>query len=147
MRMNRTTLAPLALALLCACPPSAECRDQSPKPEANPQADVERVKEASTSQLKSWMSAHEKLLLIDVREDNEWQEGHASSAIHVARWTLSSRIGSVAPDKSSRIVLYCRSGMRSAAAAITLQKLGYTNVFSLTGGFNEYQRAGLPVQK
>jgi rhodanese-related sulfurtransferase len=85
--------------------------------------------------------------LIDVREDNEWQAGHAATAIHISRWTLSGRIGTVVPDKTARIVLYCLGGVRSAAVAATLQKMGYTNVFSLTGGFKNYQLAGLPIQK
>jgi rhodanese-related sulfurtransferase len=93
---------------------------------------------------KRWIAT---VTLIDVREDNEWQGGHAASAMHISRWTLSGNIGTVAPDKTARIVLYCLGGVRSAAAAATLQRMGYTNVFSLTGGFRNYQLAGLPIQK
>ena len=107
----------------------------------------EQIKEVSTSQLKDWMTTGQKLTLIDVREDNEWQAGHAAAAIHISRGTLSGKIGTVVPDKSARIVLYCLGGVRSAAAAATLQKMGYTHVFSLTGGFKNYQLAGLPIQK
>jgi rhodanese-related sulfurtransferase len=67
--------------------------------------------------------------------------------MHISRGTLTGRIGSVVPDKTARIVLYCLGGVRSAAAAETLQKMGYTNVYSLTGGFKNYQLAGLPVQR
>ncbi len=107
----------------------------------------EQVKEVSTSQLKDWMSHRSKLILIDVREDNEWQEGHAASAVHISRWTLSERIGTAVPDKTTRIVLYCLGGVRSAAAAVILQRSGYKNVFSLTGGFKNYKLAGLPIKK
>jgi rhodanese-related sulfurtransferase len=93
------------------------------------------------------MDSGEKLLLIDVREDTEWQAGHAASAIHIGRGTLESGIERAAPDKAQRVVLYCRSGSRSALAADTLQKMGYSNVFSLAGGFTGYQAAGLPSQK
>ena len=93
------------------------------------------------------MTTGRTFTLIDVREDNEWQAGHAAAAIHISRWTLSGRIGTVVPDKTACIVLYCLGGARSAAAAESLQKMGYTNVFSLTGGFKNYQLAGLPIQK
>jgi rhodanese-related sulfurtransferase len=107
----------------------------------------EQIKEISTSQLKAWMTTGQRFTLIDVREDNEWQEGHVATALHIPRWTVSGRIGTVVPDKTARIVLYCLGGARSAAAAEALQKMGYRNVFSLTGGFQNYQLAGLPMQK
>ena len=106
-----------------------------------------RIKEVSASQLKTWMNSGQKLMLIDVREDSEWQAGHAASAIHIGRGTLEREIEKAAPDKAQRVVLYCHSGARSALAADTLQKMGYSNVFSLAGGFTSYQAAGLPSQK
>ncbi len=122
-----------------------------PSPNSGFQALVQeaksKIKEVSVPQLKTWMDSGEKLLLIDVREDNEWQAGHAASAIHVGRGTLESGIEKAAPDKAQRVVLYCRSGARSALATDTLQKMGYTNVFSLAGGYNAYQAAGLASQK
>jgi rhodanese-related sulfurtransferase len=106
-----------------------------------------RIKEAPVAQLKTWMDAGQKLMLIDVREDSEWQAGHAASAVHISRGTLEREIERAAPDKAQRVVLYCHSGARSALATDTLQKMGYTNVFSLAGGFTSYQAAGLPSQK
>ena len=106
-----------------------------------------RIKEVPVPQLKTWMDSGQKLLLIDVREDNEWQAGHAASAVHIGRGTLEREIEKAAPDKAQRVVLYCHSGARSALAADTLQKMGYSNVFSLAGGFTSYQAAGLPSQK
>jgi rhodanese-related sulfurtransferase len=106
-----------------------------------------RIKEISASQLKTWMDSEQKLLLIDVREDSEWQAGHAVSAIHIGRGTLEREIEKAAPDKAQRVALYCQSGSRSALAADTLQKMGYTNVFSLAGGYSSYQASGLPSQK
>jgi rhodanese-related sulfurtransferase len=122
---------------------------QASKTEAStPAAGVsERIKEVSTSQLNEWMTGRQKFTLIDVREDNEWLDGHAAMAMHISRGALIGKIGSVVPDKTARIVLYCLGGVRSAAAAETLQKIGYTNVYSLTGGFKNYQLAGLPVQE
>lgn len=138
--MNRKWIASgaLALSFLCSCRSNAP-RENSPA--------VAGVREVSASQLKSWMAASEPFTLIDVREDKEWREGHASSALHIPRLTLSDRIGAIAPDKAARIVLYCRSGRRSALSAGTLQRLGYTNVFSLAGGLKDYVQAGLPIQR
>ena len=139
----------IALAMLL----NALAFGQGPAAPANPgfQALVQdaktRIKEAPVPQLKTWLDSGEQLLLIDVREDNEWQAGHASSAIHISRGTLEGGIEKAAPDKAQRVVLYCRSGSRSALAADTLQKMGYTNVFSLAGGFTAYQAAGLPSEK
>lgn len=106
-----------------------------------------RIKEVSASQLKAWMDSGQKLMLIDVREDSEWQAGHAASAVHIGRGTLEREIEKGTPDKAQRIVLYCQGGSRSALAADTLQKMGYTNVFSLAGGYSSYRAAGLPSQK
>src|SRR4051795_12553665 len=80
---------------------------------------------------------------VDVREPDEWQEGHLPGAIHVERGNLESRIESVAPDKAQPVVLYCAAGNRSAFAAKTLEELGYTNAYSLIGGFTDWKRNGL----
>jgi rhodanese-related sulfurtransferase len=139
----------LSLSLLCCCgssggPESQASQRQFSTPAKDPS---EQIKEISTSQLKAWMTTGQTFTLIDVREDNEWQAGHAATALHISRWTLSGRIGTVVPDKTACIVLYCLGGARSAAAAASLQKKGYTNVYSLAGGFKNYQLAGLPIQK
>ena len=142
------TLA-LILSLLCSCRSSGQPEYQASQRQfSTPAKDPsEQIKEISISQLKAWMTTGQTFTLIDVREDNEWQEGHAATALHIPRWTVSGRIGTVVPDKTARIVLYCLGGARSAAAAEALQKMGYRNVFSLTGGFQNYQLAGLPMQK
>ncbi|HEY0414878.1 MAG TPA: molybdopterin-synthase adenylyltransferase MoeB [Gaiellaceae bacterium] len=82
---------------------------------------------------------------IDVREADEWQEGHLPRAVHVPRGHLESRIEGVAPDRAQPIVLYCASGNRSVFAAKTLQELGYTNVHHLAGGFTDWKRNGLEI--
>ena len=149
--MDTRWIAPVALilSLLCSCRSSGGPEYQASQRESTiPAKDAsEQIKEISTSQLIDWMTTGRTFTLIDVREDNEWQAGHAAAAIHISRWTLSGKIGTVVPDKTARIVLYCLGGVRSAAAAESLQKMGYTNVFSLAGGFKNYQLAGLPVQK
>jgi rhodanese-related sulfurtransferase len=139
----------LILSLLCSCGSSGGPESQASQRQfSTPTKDAsEQIKEISTSHLKAWMTTGQTFTLIDVREDNEWQEGHAAMALHIPRWTVSGRIGIVVPDKTARIVLYCLGGARSAAAAESLQKMGYTNVYSLAGGFKNYQLAGLPMQK
>ena len=127
--------------------PAAAPQSSSPGYQALVQEAKSRIKEVSAPQLKEWMDSGQKLLLIDVREDSEWQAGHAASAVHIGRGTLEREIEKGAPDKAQRIVLYCHGGSRSALAADTLQKMGYTNITSLAGGYSSYQAAGLPSQK
>jgi sulfur-carrier protein adenylyltransferase/sulfurtransferase len=85
-------------------------------------------------------------VLVDVREEDEWSEGHIPGAVHVPRGFLESRIEAVAPDHSQQVVVYCAGGSRSAFAAKTLEELGYENVVSLSGGYTDWKRNGLPTQ-
>ena len=84
-------------------------------------------------------------LLIDVREQNEWDAGYLQGATHAPKGTISFTIANIAPEKSAPILLYCAGGVRSAAAAETLAGLGYTNLSSMAGGINGWSAAGLPV--
>jgi rhodanese-related sulfurtransferase len=85
--------------------------------------------------------------LVDVREDNEWQKGHARGAVHLARGILERDIEKAIADRAAKIVLYCGGGFRSALAGDALQQMGYTDVISLDGGWRAYQGSGLPVEK
>jgi rhodanese-related sulfurtransferase len=149
MKTSQIATVALIACISFSCGSSGEGKRQDSGRETSPPAKdaSEEIKEVSTSQLKDWLATGQPLTLIDVREDNEWQGGHAAAATHISRWTLSDRIGTVVPDKNARIVLYCLGGVRSAAAAATVQRMGYTNVFSLAGGFKGYQLAGLPIQR
>ena len=86
-------------------------------------------------------------LLIDVREDHEWAAGHASGAIHMSKGTIERDIESHVPDRTTKMVLYCGGGYRSALAADALRQMGYGNVISLDGGWRAWNEAGLPVTK
>lgn len=77
-------------------------------------------------------------VLLDVREESEWKEGHIEEAIHIPRGLLEFQVTEAIPDKSKRVVLCCTKGGRSALAAHTLQKLGYENVQFLEGGYSGY---------
>ena len=85
-------------------------------------------------------------LLIDVREESEWSAGHAVGATHIGKGVIERDIERLAPDRSATLVLYCGGGYRSALAADNLQRMGYTNVMSLDGGWRAYTDAGLAVQ-
>jgi len=85
-------------------------------------------------------------VIVDVREQDEWDEGHIPGAIHIPRGYLESRIEGAAPDRSRQILLYCSAGNRSAFAAKTLQDLGYDESVSLAGGFTDWKRNGFPLE-
>ncbi|MDX1976677.1 MAG: rhodanese-like domain-containing protein [Pseudanabaenaceae cyanobacterium bins.68] len=84
-------------------------------------------------------------LLIDVREESEWNLSHAAGATHLSRGVIELKIEAIAPALDTPIVCYCGGGNRSALVAENLQKMGYTNVKSLIGGFKAWQKADLPV--
>src|SRR5919198_6759298 len=85
-------------------------------------------------------------VFLDVRERDEWEEGHIPGAVHIERGNLESRIERLVPDRDRPIVTYCAGGNRSVFAARTLEELGYEHVSSLTGGFTDWKRNGFPVQ-
>jgi molybdopterin/thiamine biosynthesis adenylyltransferase/rhodanese-related sulfurtransferase len=84
-------------------------------------------------------------LIVDVREQDEWDEGRIPGAVHVPRGNLESRIEALAPERDEAILVYCAAGNRSAFAAKTLGELGYTDVVSLAGGFTDWKRNGFDV--
>jgi len=89
----------------------------------------------------------EKANLIDVREDNEFSAAHAAGATHIGRGVIERDIVGKFPDKNAELILYCGGGFRSALAADNLQRMGYTNVLSMAGGWAAWQEAGAPVQE
>ncbi len=85
--------------------------------------------------------------LIDVREDHEWNESRAHGAEHLGKGIIERDIETVAPDKDSELILYCGGGYRAALAADSLQKMGYTNVASMAGGWRAWLEAGAPIDE
>src|SRR5437660_4773413 len=86
----------------------------------------------------------QEIVLVDVREKHEWNEGHLPAAIHVPRGYLELQIEEAVPDKSKTVVLYCAGGVRSLMAGRTLQQMGYDNVISMSGGFGQWKGNGYP---
>jgi rhodanese-related sulfurtransferase len=107
----------------------------------------QRVKETNVAEVKSRMASGEKFLLVDVREDNEWAQGHVPGAVHLGRGIIERDIEIKVPETSTKVILYCGGGFRSALVADNLQKMGYTNVESMDGGWRGWVEAGLPTTK
>jgi len=152
--MKFTGSAYLALGLLAA-PCFAQAPQGAPAQQAKPANSAFRalvseanahIRHVDATELGHMIANHAAFVLIDVRETEEWTNGHAAGALHIGRGVLEPRIEATVGDKDKRIVLYCAGGNRSALAAESLQRMGYTNVWSLDGGFGAYKAAGLPVE-
>jgi molybdopterin/thiamine biosynthesis adenylyltransferase/rhodanese-related sulfurtransferase len=103
------------------------------------------ISEIDATQARDRIDSGEPVV-VDVREQDEWDEGHIAGAVHIPRGHLESRIERLAPDTSRPVIVYCSAGNRSAFAAKTLADLGYEDVVSLAGGFTDWKRNGFPVQ-
>ena len=106
-----------------------------------------QVKETNVADVKRRMDSGEKFLLVDVREDNEWEKGHVPEAVHMGRGVIERDIETQVPETATKMILYCGGGFRSALVADNLQKMGYTNVESMDGGWKGWVAAGLPTKK
>jgi len=105
------------------------------------------IREISVSDTKEHMSENPNAKLVDVREDHEWEAEHAKGAIHLGKGIIERDIERTIPDQTTEIILYCGGGYRSALAAETLQKMGYTNVLSMAGGWKAWRESGAPTEK
>ncbi len=103
-----------------------------------------RVRENGVADVKRKLDAGERFHLVDVREESEFGRGHLPGAIHLSKGIIERDIEKAIPDKSAPIVLYCGGGFRSALAADNLQKMGYSNVISMDGGWRGWTEAGYP---
>jgi molybdopterin/thiamine biosynthesis adenylyltransferase/rhodanese-related sulfurtransferase len=104
------------------------------------------IEEVDVLEARRLVESDSPPVLVDVRERDEWDEGHLPGAIHIPRGSLESRIERAAPDRETPIVLYCASGNRSVFAARALEELGYDSAVSLAGGIVEWKRSGFPVE-
>ena len=93
------------------------------------------INEININQAREQLANNPNAILMDVREDKEWENGHTIEAIHLSKGLLERDIESVVPDKNSEVIMYCGGGYRSVLTAEIAQKMGYTNVYSLVGGY------------
>lgn len=105
-----------------------------------------RVREVDVDEARRKLESG-KAKLIDVREESEWEAGHARGAQHLGKGVIERDIEDRVPDKKAELILYCGGGFRSALSADNLQKMGYTSVSSMAGGWRAWQAAGAPVDK
>jgi rhodanese-related sulfurtransferase len=106
-----------------------------------------RIREVTVAETQQRMRENRDVKVIDVREDNEWDAAHAAGAIHLGKGIIERDIEVTAPDKNTELILYCGGGYRSALAADVLQQMGYTNVFSMAGGWKAWNEAGAAVER
>ncbi len=106
-----------------------------------------RIRQTNIQEVKQRLDAHERFTLVDVREESEWAKGHLPGAVHLCRGIIERDIVKTFPVKSTPLVLYCGGGYRSALAADNLQKMGYTNVFSMDGGWRGWLDAHFPTMQ
>jgi rhodanese-related sulfurtransferase len=106
-----------------------------------------RVKEIDLARYQKMRDAAEPHLLVDTREESEWNAGHVAGAVHLSKGVIERDIETKVPDKDTKLVLYCGGGFRSALVADNLQQMGYTNAISLDGGWRALKESGLPLEK
>jgi sulfur-carrier protein adenylyltransferase/sulfurtransferase len=106
----------------------------------------EEIEEVDAPRARELLTSDDAPVFVDVREEDEWNEGQIPGAIHIPRGSLESRVEAAVPDRGRPIVLYCAGGSRSAFAAKSLAELGYENVVSLAGGYTDWKRNGFPTQ-
>ncbi|MFZ0318395.1 MAG: rhodanese-like domain-containing protein [Candidatus Sulfotelmatobacter sp.] len=104
-----------------------------------------RVRENNVAEVKKRIDNSDKFLLVDVREESEFAKDHLPGAIHLGKGIIERDIEARVPDLNAEIVLYCGGGFRSALAADNLQKMGYTNVFSMDGGIRDWREKRFPL--
>ena len=105
-----------------------------------------RVKEVTVAETRDRLKQNPDAKLIDVREDKEWDAAHASGAIHLGKGIIERDIETTVPDKSTELILYCGGGYRSALAGDVLQTMGYTNIFSMAGGWKAWRESEAPIE-
>lgn len=106
-----------------------------------------RVTECTVADVRAKQLAGEPFTLVDVREESEYAAGHLPGAVHIGKGVIERDIETKVPNPATPVVLYCGGGFRSALAADALQKMGYTNVISMDGGWRVWNEQGLPTEK
>jgi rhodanese-related sulfurtransferase len=104
------------------------------------------VNELSVAEARARLEVNPKAVLMDVREDHEWQAGHAAQAVHLGKGIFERDLEKRFPDPNTEIIMYCGGGFRSALTADAAQKMGYRKVYSLIGGYKALVAAGWEME-
>ena len=105
------------------------------------------VREVSVDETRRRIAGGAPQHVIDVREESEWAAGHAAGATHLGKGIIERDIEARVPDPGAEVILYCGGGFRSVLAADALQRMGYTNVASMAGGWRAWVEAGAPTER
>ncbi len=105
----------------------------------------QHITEMTAQEVHEYVQQGNKPVLLDVRGLDEWEIGHAEHAVHIARGHLEQRAEAALPDKSREVIIYCGSGVRSLLAGVALKELGYENVISMSGGYQDWEDGGYPA--
>ena len=105
-----------------------------------------RIEEVSVAETLARLRANPKVVFMDVREDSEWQKGHAADAVHLGKGVLERDLERLYPDPQTEIIMYCGGGFRSALTADVAQKMGYSRVYSLIGGYRALVAVDWPMK-
>ena len=105
-----------------------------------------RVREITVEETRARLRSGLPIRLIDVREDHEWEAGHATGAEHLGKGVIERDIEELVPDKDTELILYCGGGYRSTLAADALQRMDYKNIYSMAGGWKAWKEAGAPIE-
>jgi rhodanese-related sulfurtransferase len=106
-----------------------------------------RIKEITVDEVHNRLSQNPAAILLDVREESEWQAGHAAEARHLGKGVLERDIEKMIPDVEAEIIMYCGGGFRSALACDVAQRMGYRNVASVIGGYKQMVQSGWRMVK
>ncbi len=106
-----------------------------------------RVRECTVADVQARLATGDRFTFVDVREESEYAAGHIPGAIHIGKGVIERDIEAKVPDPTTPLVLYCGGGFRSALAGDAIQKMGYTYVISMDGGWRDWTGKGLPVEK
>jgi len=104
-----------------------------------------QVREISVEAARQRLAQNPAVVLLDVREDHEWANGHAIQAVHLGKGILERDLERLFPDPQTELIMYCGGGFRSALTCDAAQRMGYTRVWSLAGGYKALVEAGWPL--
>lgn len=104
------------------------------------------VKEITIEEAREQLAKKPQAVLLDVREDHEWQKGHAAQAVHLGKGILERDLEQMFPDLNREIIMYCGGGYRSVLTAAAAKKMGYRQVYSLIGGYKALVKAQWPMK-